>query len=73
MKFTNGFWLMREGVTPLYAVEYYDHSVKGNDLTIYTAPRRLNTRGNQLNIGMLTVRLSSPMPEMILTCCLRVK
>ena len=65
MKFTNGFWLMREGVTPLYAVEYYDHSVKGNDLTIYTAPRRLNTRGNQLNIGMLTVRLSSPMPEVI--------
>ena len=27
MKFTNGYWLMRDEITPLYAVEYHSHKI----------------------------------------------
>ena len=35
MKFTNGYWLMREEITPDYAVEYADSRIDGNDLYVY--------------------------------------
>jgi alpha-D-xyloside xylohydrolase len=65
MKFTKGYWQIREEITPLYAVEYGDNKILGNGLTVY-APAKHNTkRGDCLNLGMLTVRLSSPMENVI--------
>ncbi len=65
MKFTSGYWLVRKEMTPLYAVEYADHRILGKELTIYAPEKHITGRGDCLNIGMLTVRLTSPMEDVI--------
>lgn len=65
MKFTSGYWLVRKEITPLYAVEYADHRISGNELTVYAPEKHITGRGDCLNIGLLTVRLSSPIEDVI--------
>lgn len=65
MKFTNGFWLLKEEITPLYAVEYAGHEVEGEALTVYAVGKHIRDRGDALNVGMLTVRFTSPMENVI--------
>lgn len=65
MKFTNGFWLMKKEITPLYAVEYAGHEVNGRELTVYAVGSHIRNRGDCLNVGMLTVRLYSPMENVL--------
>lgn len=65
MKFTKGYWQIREGITPLYAVEYADSRMQGKELTVYAPGKHITKRGDCLNSGMLTVRLSSPMEDVI--------
>ena len=52
-------------MTPLYAVEYADSRRKGDELTIYAPAKNIAHRGDSLNLGMLTIRLSSPMEDVI--------
>ena len=65
MKFTDGFWGIRAGVTPFYPVHVHEVVVEANALTVYGATRRINQRGDTLNAALLTVRLTSPMPNVI--------
>ncbi|WP_077612197.1 alpha-xylosidase [Clostridium sp. Marseille-P2415] len=65
MKFTSGYWRIREEIIPLYAVEYADSRISGSELTVYVPAKHIVTRGDCLNLGMLTVRLSSPMADVI--------
>ena len=65
MKFTDGFWLMRPGVTPIFPVQVYDVEVEPDALTVYGSPRRLTYRADTLDVPLLTVRFSSPMTNVI--------
>lgn len=65
MKFTSGYWLMRKEITPLYAVEYADHRVFGTELAVYVPSKHIGDRGDALNLGLLTVYISSPMENVI--------
>ena len=65
MKFTNGYWQVRNEYTPLYAVEYASHRVQGDELVVYVPGNVVQHRGMTLNQGMLTIRLSSPMEDII--------
>lgn len=65
MKFTNGFWLMKKEITPIYAVEYAGHEVNGRELTVFAVGNHIRNRGDCLNVGMLTVRLYSPMENVL--------
>lgn len=65
MKFTNGFWAMREGIVPAYAIEYASHTIRENELTVYLPAKHIADRGDPMNIPMLTVTLSSPMEGVI--------
>ena len=65
MKFTNGYWQIRDGITPLYAVEYSSHRINGNALTVYVPSRQIQHRGDILNLGILTVELTSPIEDVI--------
>lgn len=65
MKFTNGFWQNAEGITPLYAAEYADSRINGSELTVYAPGKHITSRGDCLNLGILTVKLSSPMEDVI--------
>ena len=70
MKFTDGFWQLRPGVTALYAQEAYD--IEQTDATadgpglVITAPTAVITkRGDTLNRPVLTVTLSSPLEGVV--------
>jgi alpha-D-xyloside xylohydrolase len=65
MKFTKGYWQIRDEITPLYAIEYGDSKIEENSLTVYAPAKHIEKRGDCLNFGMLTVRLSSPMENVI--------
>lgn len=70
MKFTDGFWQLRPGVTALYAQEAYD--IETTDATadgpglVVTAPTSvIAKRGDTLNRPVLTVTLSSPLEGVV--------
>ena len=65
MKFTDGYWNIRPGVTPHYAAQVNDVVAEPDALTIYAPEKRIQQRGDTLNIALLTVRYSSPMPNVI--------
>ena len=69
MKFTDGYWLTRPGLTPLYAVEVDDVRVDeaAGTLTVYAPTAAIRHRGDTLNRAMITVTFSSPAPGVIKT------
>jgi len=62
MKFTDGYWLPRSGVAPLFAVDVDDIRVDetAGTMTVFAPTTRVESRGDTLNRAMLTVTLSSP-------------
>ncbi|MEV5160194.1 alpha-xylosidase [Streptomyces sp. NPDC053728] len=60
MKFTDGFWLMREGVRASYATEIRDLRVGADRFTAYAAVKRVAARGDTLNTPLITVECFSP-------------
>ena len=65
MKFTDGNWMMRPGVTAHYAAEAYEVRDEGDALTILAPCRPIRSRGDTLQGPALTVRLDSPMPGVV--------
>ncbi|WP_062205394.1 alpha-xylosidase [Demequina salsinemoris] len=65
MKFTDGFWMRRPGVTAHYGQEAYDVWVDGSTLEAYAPTKRIVGRGDVLNLPMLTVTLSSPLEGIV--------
>jgi alpha-D-xyloside xylohydrolase len=65
MKFTDGNWMMRPGVQPFYLAQAYEVEKSADALSIVAPTRNINHRGDTLGGPVLTVRLSSPMPDVI--------
>ncbi|MDN4483270.1 alpha-xylosidase [Demequina lignilytica] len=65
MKFTDGFWLRRPGVTAHYAQETYDLWADGDALVAYAPTKRIVTRGDTLGGAALTVTLTSPLEGVV--------
>ncbi|GAA3011861.1 alpha-xylosidase [Microbacterium aurantiacum] len=70
MKFTDGFWQLRPGVTALYAQEAYDiettDAAPDGEGIVVTAPTKvIERRGDTLNRPVLTVTLSSPLEGVV--------
>ena len=65
MKFTDGYWHMRADVTAHFPVHVHEVEVEPDALTVYGPTKRLTQRGDTLNLPLLTVRFSSPMPNVI--------
>ncbi|KRM13061.1 alpha-xylosidase [Paucilactobacillus suebicus] len=65
MKFTDGYWLTR----PQYQInspqEVFDYKVDGKQLIAYAPYNKIKTRNDELNLGMTTVKLSSPVEGVI--------
>ncbi|MEU5821315.1 MULTISPECIES: alpha-xylosidase [Streptomyces] len=60
MKFTDGFWQMRDGVHASYATELRDLRLDGGGLTAYAAVQRVTRRGDTLNAPLITVEAYAP-------------
>jgi alpha-D-xyloside xylohydrolase len=65
MKFTDGYWQIREGVTPYYPAQVHGIKVEAESLTVFAPTRKINGRGDTLNCPVLTVRFSSPAENII--------
>ncbi|MET9697273.1 alpha-xylosidase [Streptomyces sp. NPDC006529] len=60
MKFTDGYWLMRPGVTAQYAAEVADVRADEHRMTLYAPVKHVRGRGGTLNSALLTVDCWSP-------------
>ncbi|MEU1488681.1 alpha-xylosidase [Streptomyces sp. NPDC005775] len=60
MKFTDGFWLMREGVRASYATEIRDLHVGEGQFTAHASVKHVTARGDTLNSPLITVECFSP-------------
>jgi len=65
VKFTDGFWQTRPGVRPLFAQQAYDIVAGEHSLTVTAPTKVIQGRGDTLNRPVLTVTLSSPLPNIV--------
>ena len=65
MKFTDGYWQMRPGMSPHYAAQVYEVAIEDDQLTVYAPVGQLRERGHTINQPLLTVQFSSPMENVI--------
>ena len=65
MRFTNGFWLMRDGVKAHYGKTAHRIDRTSEGLTIYAPSKVIEDRGDTLNLPVITTRLHSPMKNII--------
>ncbi len=65
MKFTDGYWETRPGCTPHFAAQLHEAVAGPDSLTLYAATKKLNGRGDTLNLPLLSVRLTSPLENVI--------
>jgi alpha-D-xyloside xylohydrolase len=65
VKFTDGFWQTRPGVTPLYAQEVYDIVAGQSSLTVTAPAKVIVGRADTLNSATFTVSLSTPLPNIV--------
>jgi len=65
MKFTDGYWQLRPGVSILQPKDIDGVERVGDDLVIYAPTAPITSRGATLNRPSLTVRLTSPIDDVI--------
>lgn len=65
MKFTDGYWNVRDGVKIFSPVEVRDVAADDDSVTVYAACRAVVRRGDTLNEPLITLRYSSPAPDVI--------
>jgi alpha-D-xyloside xylohydrolase len=65
MKFSNGYWLLREGVQAAHPVEVYDLTAGDGRIVVHAPTHRIRHRGDLLKGPVVTVGFSSPMPDVI--------
>ena len=65
MKFKDGYWLYRDGVSNLNLIEVLDTAVTDSQISVYTAARKTQGRGGRIGVTLLTAEFSSPMPDVI--------
>ncbi|MFF7291778.1 alpha-xylosidase [Microbacterium sp. NPDC008134] len=65
MRFTDGFWQLREGVSALYAREARDIAESEGRLIVTAPTKVIETRGDTLNRPVLTVTLDAPLDGVI--------
>ncbi|GIF05686.1 alpha-xylosidase [Actinoplanes siamensis] len=65
MKFTDGYWRKRDGLTVVHPAHYLDSSAGPESLTVYAATKRIRDRGDTLDAPLITVTLSAPMDDVV--------
>ncbi|HET7537892.1 MAG TPA: alpha-xylosidase [Candidatus Didemnitutus sp.] len=65
MKFTDGAWLLQPGVQSYHPAEAYHVVEQDGALVVHAPTRAIRHRGDTLQGPLLTIRLSSPLPDVI--------
>lgn len=69
MKFTDGYWQMRAGMTPHYAAQVHEVILENDAMTVFAPVGKLQERGHTVNQPLLTLHFSSPMENVIRVQC----
>jgi alpha-D-xyloside xylohydrolase len=65
MKFTDGYWRLREGVHAVHPVEVLDAVEESGKLVVHAPTQRLRDRGDMLKGPVVTIECTSPLPGVI--------
>ncbi len=65
MKFTNGYWLDKEGFEVNNPKQVYSYDVHDDSVQIFAPYKKINDRGDTLNLGMTTIDVTSPIENVI--------
>jgi len=65
MKFRDGYWEIKEGFSHIKSADLWDVEMRGKELRLFTAPKKISHRGDTLGIPLLTTIISSPMPDIV--------
>ncbi|GAB2574305.1 alpha-xylosidase [Paractinoplanes abujensis] len=65
MKFTDGYWLKRQGLTVLHPAQLRDTSADGKTLTAYAATKPVRSRSDTLDTPLITIKVEAPMPDVL--------
>jgi alpha-D-xyloside xylohydrolase len=65
MKFTDGYWRKRAGLTVLHPAHLQDTAADPDSLTVWAATRPIQHRGDTLNAPLITVTCTAPAPDVI--------
>lgn len=65
MKFTDGFWMAKKDVRIHPAAQVRDTEITAESVTLSAAPFRVENRGQTLGGPLLTVRITSPLPDIL--------
>ena len=65
MKFSDGNWLVPQGLTLSHPIYVHQTEVRGAEVLIRAPSRDVRNRGDQLNVLVFTIRLFSPLAGVI--------
>ncbi|MGI5375834.1 alpha-xylosidase [Streptomyces sp. CA-251387] len=65
MKFSDGYWLLREGVTAAHPVQVLDVTATDGALEIHAPTQPIRHRGDLLKGPVVTISAHAPMPDVI--------
>ena len=65
MKFTDGFWLLRDGVSALHATHLQKVTQSDEGFNALVAPKEVENRGATLNSALFELEFSSPASDVI--------
>jgi alpha-D-xyloside xylohydrolase len=65
MKFTNGYWMIKDGIQAHFAACAIEPEQRDGELVVYAPERQIRHRGDTLNAQLLTIRYSSPIENVI--------
>jgi alpha-D-xyloside xylohydrolase len=65
MKFSDGYWNMRDGVRAHYPAGVHDAVAEGSTLTVFAPTKVIEGRGDTLNTPLVTLECRAPMNDVI--------
>jgi alpha-D-xyloside xylohydrolase len=65
LKFTDGYWMLRDGVQASYPHEVLDVTTAPGSFSVYAPTQAIRHRGDLLKGPVVTLDYSSPMPDVI--------
>jgi alpha-D-xyloside xylohydrolase len=65
MKFSDGYWHLRDGVDASMALQVRDVEDTANGLTVIAVTKKVRHRGDTLNAPLVTIELSTPMADVV--------
>jgi alpha-D-xyloside xylohydrolase len=65
MKFSDGYWGMRDGVRPIYPHHVHDAEADQGVLRVFAATKAIANRGDTLNAAIISIECHTPMADVI--------